>query len=70
MMSLNINTTAVSNICSFDYRCIINGISKSEATNLLQNSDLCKKKKEKRNIIKCNFRLLCIKQWYINYKVW
>ena len=26
-----------------DYRCIIYGISKSEAINLLKNADLCKK---------------------------
>ena len=38
-MSMNLNNIAILNICSIDYRCIINGISKSEAVNLLKNAD-------------------------------
>ena len=40
MMSMNLNDIAILNIHSADYRCIISGISKSEAVNLLQNIDL------------------------------
>ena len=40
MISISINSTAILNIHSVDYRCIIIGISKSEATNLLKNVDL------------------------------
>ena len=44
MMSININDIAVLNICEVDYRCISNGISKSETVNFLQNADLSLKK--------------------------
>ena len=40
MMSLDFNNVAILNIYGFDYRCIICGISKSEAIILLKNSDL------------------------------
>ena len=43
MMSMNLNDTAILNIHNFDYRCIVYGISKSEAVHLLQNVDLSKK---------------------------
>ena len=43
MMSLNINRITILNIYGLYYRCIINGISKSEAMNLLQNGDLREK---------------------------
>ena len=36
MMSINLNDIAILNICGIDYRCIINGISKSKAINLLK----------------------------------
>ena len=39
MMSMNLNYF---NIGSVDYCCIINGFSKSKATNLLENSNLSK----------------------------
>ena len=44
MMSLGINSIVTLNIQGIDYRCIIVGISKSEAMNLLKNVDLSKKK--------------------------
>ena len=37
MMSVDITSTAISNICGVDHRCIIVGITKSEAIYLLQN---------------------------------
>ena len=40
MMPIN----TISNINGADYRCIINGISKSDATNVLQNAELTDKK--------------------------
>ena len=40
---MNISDIAITNIKSADYRYIISGISKSEATNLMQNADLTKK---------------------------
>ena len=36
MMSINLNDIAISNINGADYRCIINGVSKSDALNLLK----------------------------------
>ena len=38
MMSLNLSDIAILNIKSTDYRCIISGISKSEAINLCKIS--------------------------------
>ena len=43
MTSMNLSGIAILNIKSTDYRCIINGISKCEAMNLMQNADLTKK---------------------------
>ena len=43
MMSINLSDIAVLRIKSADYHCIINGISKSEVINLMQNTDLREK---------------------------
>ena len=43
MMSMDPSDIAILNIKGFDYRCIISGISKNEAINLIQNVDLTKK---------------------------
>ena len=43
MMSTNLNDIVILNIKSADYRCIISGISKSGAMNLMQNTDLAEK---------------------------
>ena len=40
MMSMNLSNIAVLNINNVDYCCIINGISKIEAINLLKYADL------------------------------
>ena len=40
MMSVNFKDIAISNIRSVHYRCIINGITKSDSVNLLLNADL------------------------------
>ena len=42
-MSLNVRDIAILNIKSADYCCIISGISKSKAINLMQNIYLTKK---------------------------
>ena len=42
MMSMNRSSIAIS-ILNVNYHCIINGISKSEAKNLMQNIDLSEK---------------------------
>ena len=42
MMPMNLSDIAILNIKSADYRCIISGISKNEAINLMQNIDLTK----------------------------
>ena len=44
MMSINLNNIAILNIKGIDYHCIINGISKSDSVNLLQNTDLIEEK--------------------------
>ena len=44
MMSMNLSDMAILNIHGADYRCIISGISKCEAINLIQNIDLTEKK--------------------------
>ena len=52
-MSINLNNFSILNICTVDYCCIINGkygISKSEATNLLQITDLSEKSGTLQNI--------------------
>ena len=43
MMFMNLSDIAILNIKSANYRCIIRGISKNEAINLMQNADLTKK---------------------------
>ena len=43
MMSMNLSNIAILDINGDDYCCIITGISKSEAINLIQNIDLSKK---------------------------
>ena len=40
---MNLSNIVILNIKGSDYRCIISGISKSEAINLIQNADLTKK---------------------------
>ena len=40
MMSMNLSDAAILNNKDSDYCCIISGISKSEAINLMQNADL------------------------------
>ena len=43
MTSINISNIAILKIKNVDYRCIITGISKSEAIKLLQNIDMTEK---------------------------
>ena len=43
MISMNLRDIAILNIKSADYCCIVGGISKSEAINLMQNIDLTEK---------------------------
>ena len=43
MMSMNLCDIAILNINDANYRCIITGISKSDAINLMQNIDLSEK---------------------------
>ena len=43
MMSMNFSCIALLNIKDSNYRCIISGISKSEALKLLQNIDIIEK---------------------------
>ena len=43
MMSNSLGDIAISNIKGVDYRCIISGIDKSEAINLMLNIDLTEK---------------------------
>ena len=43
MMSVNLSDIDILNIKGADYRCIIGLISKNEAINLLQNTDLTEK---------------------------
>ena len=42
-MCINLNDIAILNIRGVDYRCIINGISKSDGVNVLQNTDMTEK---------------------------
>ena len=43
MISMNLSDIAVLNIKGSDYRCIISLISKNDAMNLMQNTDLTEK---------------------------
>ena len=40
MISMNLNDFAILNIRGSDYRCIISGISKNDAINLMQNTKI------------------------------
>ena len=40
MISMNLSNIAYLNMKGADYRCVISGISKSEAINLIQNINL------------------------------
>ena len=44
MLSINLSDIAILNIRSVDHRCIISGMSKSEAINLMLNIDFSEKK--------------------------
>ena len=44
MMSMNLSDIAILSIKSADYCCIISGISKSQAINLMQSTDLIEKR--------------------------
>ena len=50
MMSMSLSNIDISNIESVDYRCIISGINKSEAINLMENFDLTEKRGTLKNI--------------------
>ena len=43
MMSINLNDVAILNIKGSDDRCIISGLIKNDAVNLMQNTDLTEK---------------------------
>ena len=43
MMSMNLCDIVVLNIKDPDYRCIVSGISRNEAINIMQNADLTEK---------------------------
>ena len=43
-MSVNLDNVAILNMNGVNYRCILSGIRKSEAVNLLQNANLSEKK--------------------------
>ena len=43
MMFMSLSNIVILNIKDFDYHCIISGISKNEAINIMQNADLTKK---------------------------
>ena len=40
MMTMNLSNVTISNITNADYHCIISRITKSEAINLIENTDL------------------------------
>ena len=50
MMSMKFSDIAISNIKGSDYCCIISGISKNDAINLTQNTDLTKKRRKLKHI--------------------
>ena len=50
MMSMKFSDIAISNIKGSDYCCIISGISKNDAINLMQNTDLTKKRGKLKDI--------------------
>ena len=46
IMSINLNDIAILNFRGIDYYCIINGISKSDRANFLQNADSTQDRKK------------------------
>ena len=50
MMSMNLSDIAILNIKGSNYCCTISGISKSEAINLMQSTDLTEKSGTVENI--------------------
>ena len=60
MTSLNLNNICIFNIYGVDYLCIITGINKSEAINLLEYDDVSK---EIRIIIKYKNTFILYKRW-------
>ena len=44
MISMNLSDIAILKFKGSDYRCVISGISKNEAINLMQNADLTEKR--------------------------
>ena len=50
MMFMSLSDIAILNIRGSDYGCIISGISKSEAINLMENINLTKQKAARKNI--------------------
>ena len=58
MLSVNISDIAIITIKGIDYCCIIHGISKSEAINLLENSGAYIKCIPKKSILKIKFTVI------------
>ena len=54
-MFVNLNDIAILNIQGVDYHCIINGIGKSEAVNLLKNTDLNEERRLLQKLKKINY---------------
>ena len=66
MMSMNLIDIAILNIKSSDYRCIISGISKNQAINLMQNANLTVKAEH----YKTEKFIITYKNGYRNFKFW
>ena len=66
-MSMNLSDIAILNINGVHCHCIVTGISKSQAVNLLQKADLNEKK---RNIIKYKKFIFKYKNGSRNFNVW
>ena len=56
MMSMNLKNIYILNNEGPGYCCIISGISKSEAINLMQNVDVTEKVEHYKNLLKLNIR--------------
>ena len=56
MMSMNLKNIYVLNNEGTAYCCIISGIRKSEAINLMQNVDVTEKVRHYKNLLKLNIR--------------
>ena len=56
MMSMNLKNIYVLNNEGTGYCCIISGIRKSEAINLMQNVDVTEKVRHYKNLLKLNIR--------------